>query len=98
MHETRDASAAGIALSGAGLAVFLILVALMPMLLTRKQPRVERFTLPPQPRLQADSIDELARIRAAELKRLESSGPDHIPIERAMQLVAQQGVPVRGGK
>lgn len=96
MHETRDASALGIALSGAGLALFLILVALMPLALTRKQPRVERFALPPQPRLQADSIDDLARIRAAELKRLNSDGPDHISIERAMQIMARRGVPVRG--
>lgn len=95
MHETRDIHPFGVAMAGAGLGLGMILVALMPLALTRSQPRVERFAMPPEPRLQADSIDDLARIRAAELRRLESSGPDHIPIERAMEIVAQRGVPVR---
>ncbi len=104
MHETRDIHALGVSLAGAGLGLFLILVALMPLALVpavgslhdRVQPRVESFKLPPEPRLQADSIDDLARIRAAELKQLESSGPGHIPIEQAMEIVARRGVPVRG--
>ncbi len=103
MHETRDIHPLGVSLAGAGLGLFLILVALMPLALVpavgslhdRMQPRVQTFQLPPEPRLQRDSIDDLARIRSAELARLNSSGPDHIPIEQAMAIVAQRGVPVR---
>ena len=105
MHETRDIHSLGVALTGAGLGVFLILVALMPLALMpavgslhhRIEPRVEQFKLPPQPRLQPNSIEDLAEIRAAELRRLNGNGADHIAIDRAIEIVAQRGVPVRVG-
>jgi hypothetical protein len=110
MHETRDIHPFGVAMAGAGLGAFLILVALMPRVIMpaigsrheRIEPRVERFTLPPEPRLQPDSMRDLEQIRGAEMKHLESygwidraHGVVHIPIERAMQIVAQRGLPVR---
>jgi hypothetical protein len=54
---------------------------------------------PPAPRLQVQPVRHWRDFRAAELERLStygwmdrSSGAVHIPIERAMDLVAQRGV------
>src|SRR5262249_13345004 len=52
---------------------------------------------PPQPRLQTDARGDLESLRASEQKQLESygwidrdAGPVHIPIDRAMSLLAQR--------
>jgi len=52
---------------------------------------------PPQPRLQTDARGDLESLRASEQKQLESygwidrdAGTVHIPIERAMSLLAQR--------
>jgi hypothetical protein len=61
--------------------------------------QVESF---PQPRLEEDERGQLDGVRIKEESTLnsyggvdEGSGVVHIPIQRAMQLVAEQGLPVR---
>ena len=71
-------------------------------------PFAEARTLPPQPRLQVEPRIDLNQLRSGEEVLLHSygwvdrnSGVVHIPIERAMDLVMERGVPVReesGGK
>jgi hypothetical protein len=58
---------------------------------------------PPEPRLQQTPGVDLQKFRAEEEKVLQNygwidaqSGIAHIPIERAMELTAQRGLPVRG--
>jgi hypothetical protein len=59
---------------------------------------------PPAPRLQARPREELQALRAAEDRQLTtygwvnpSAGIARIPIERAMQLTIEQGLPARAG-
>ncbi|MGH7803469.1 MAG: hypothetical protein ACREQJ_03920 [Candidatus Binatia bacterium] len=59
--------------------------------------------IPPEPRLQWSPNDDLTKSRAAEEKRLESYGwvekddqIAHIPIERAIEILAERGLPARG--
>jgi hypothetical protein len=71
-------------------------------------PFAEARTLPPQPRLQVEPRIDLAHLRANEEAKLHSygwvdpnSGVVRIPIERAMDIIAEKGLPVReerGGK
>jgi hypothetical protein len=72
----------------------------------RRQPLAQdpaaRF---PQPRLQSNAAEENARHRFAEERVLASygwldakAGVARIPIDRAMDLVGQRGLPVREGK
>jgi hypothetical protein len=56
----------------------------------------------PEPRLETNERTELAPVRLKEEEELNSygwvdqkAGVVHIPIERAMQLIAQRGLPVR---
>jgi hypothetical protein len=56
----------------------------------------------PDPRLETDERTQLNRIRIAEEQQLnsfgwvdEKAGTVHIPIERAMELLAQRGLPLR---
>lgn len=58
--------------------------------------------LPPEPRLQTDPRDDLAHLRDAEARVLASygwidrnAGIVRIPIEQAMKLVAERGLPSR---
>ena len=60
--------------------------------------------LPPDPRLQVEPNKDLDRLRAEQEKQLDSygwvdrnPGVVHIPIERAMGLVAERGLPARAG-
>jgi hypothetical protein len=60
--------------------------------------------VPPEPRIQADPGLDLWRLRAHEDKVLGSygwsdrqAGAVRIPIDRAMELLAQRGLPVRSG-
>jgi hypothetical protein len=62
----------------------------------------ELSRIPPDPRLQPDPRAQLRALRAYETTRLETYGwvdknakITHIPIERAMRLVADKGLPVR---
>lgn len=59
--------------------------------------------LPPVPRLQVDPKQDLARVRAEQDHILETygwadqgTGKVRIPIDRAMELLLQRGLPVRG--
>jgi len=63
----------------------------------------ERET-PPEPRLQAVPAIDLDRFRERESERLTTygwvdrqAGVVHLPIERAMEIVAKEGLPVREG-
>ena len=66
-------------------------------------PRLAREREPtPEPRLQIDAHNELRQMRAAEEAALnsygwvdKSSGSVRIPIERAMEILAKQGLPAR---
>lgn len=58
--------------------------------------------LPPAPRLQTQPREELKNMRAEEERQLNSygwvdgsRGETHIPIDRAMELLLQQGLPAR---
>ena len=58
--------------------------------------------LPPEPRLQTDPRDDLENLRRAEEEVLQSyawidrsSGVVRIPIEQAMKLTAERGLPTR---
>jgi hypothetical protein len=66
--------------------------------------RVGAPALPPAPRLQTQPREELKKLRAEEQQRLESygwvdaaRGEVHIPIDRAMELLLEQGLPARQG-
>jgi hypothetical protein len=59
---------------------------------------------PPEPRLQASPALDLRELQAREHERLSTygwvdrqAGVVHLPIERAMELVAEEGLPVRQG-
>ena len=58
--------------------------------------------LPPEPRLQTDPRDDLANLRRSEEQLLTSygwvdrnAGIVHIPIDRAMKLIVERGLPSR---
>jgi hypothetical protein len=60
--------------------------------------------LPPEPRLQAAPVADFQAIQAAEDKLMNNYGwidPDkgtvRIPVERALEIVAQKGLPARSG-
>jgi len=65
-------------------------------------PVVKDRPLPPTPRLQTAPYDDLTRMRATEEEKLNSygwvdrrSGTVRIPIERAIELTAERGLPAR---
>ncbi len=58
--------------------------------------------VPPEPRLQGNPLDDLRALRAAEEQTLttyawvdKNAGVVRIPIERAMQLLVERGLPAR---
>ena len=60
--------------------------------------------LPPEPRLQVSAPKDLKQYKAAQEEILnsygwvdEKAGVVRIPIDRAMDILAQKGLPVRGG-
>jgi hypothetical protein len=69
---------------------------------TRKVPPQYPQTAFPDPRLETDERTQLNSIRIAEEQKLnsygwvdEKAGTVHIPIERAMELLTQRGLPLR---
>ena len=61
-----------------------------------------RRILPPEPRLQVLPVDDLQALQQAEQKRLhgygwvkKESGVVHVPIDRAIDLLLERGLPVR---
>jgi hypothetical protein len=69
-----------------------------PPPMTKANPR----TQPPEPRLESDPVQSLAEYRAAEQSRITTygwvdaeKGIVRLPIDRAMELVAKEGLPSR---
>jgi hypothetical protein len=102
-REHRDMPAGRVAWSFAGLAILILLalgvgwglVALFPA-----GPAATSSPVPPAPRLQVDETADRAAIEGAAEARLEgygwtdrAAGRAHIPIERAMALLAERGWP-----
>ena len=102
-YEGSDADPRLIGALALGIAIFLIatpflLLAIYPGL--SRAPRIVEERLPPEPRLQVAAKADLDRLRAAENERLErygwvdrDRGVAHIPIERAMKLLSERGLP-----
>jgi hypothetical protein len=102
--DKSDADPRLLAVLGLGIAVFLLA---MPLVLLIAYPEAARsgalppnLPQPPAPRLQTNPKEDLDRLRSYERKQLEGSGwtdrsPGlaHIPIDRAMQLLVDRGLP-----
>jgi hypothetical protein len=106
--ERRDVepwSVARLGLAVVILTVVAVLAALFAFRALKGGPpdrRVASPALPPEPRLQTDEPSDLARVQAAWHARLTTygwvdrgAGLVHMPIDEAMRLVAQRGLPVR---
>jgi hypothetical protein len=68
-------------------------------------PVIDVNQIPPNPRLQPDPAEELAEIRGWEDKTLhnyewidEETGAFRIPIERAMEIIVETGLPARSSR
>lgn len=100
-----------VGLVGAGLIVHLLLAGLYRWLETQNPSPFSPSRIvvappgnvAPAPRLQTNPQADLAGFAAAEEKRLHSygwvdqdAGIVHIPIERALELIAERGLPTRG--
>lgn len=110
-YEQRDASPRGVAWTAVGLAVviffsFVGIYAFEASMARHRGVEMERRSSPnqdiPAPRLQADPAVDLVALRANEDARLHTygwvdrkAGVVHIPIERAMDLLLDRGLPVR---
>jgi hypothetical protein len=101
--ERRDAPPALVAKIAAGLAAVIIAVPLHLLVgfphAVGDRPEPPNLA-PPAPRLQYNEFADLAALRRVEQDRLETygwvdrdHGVVHIPIEQAMRLTAQRGVP-----
>ena len=102
-YERSDADPRLIGSLALGIALFL---ALTPYLLlaiypgSRSDQPIAEQRVPPEPRLQVAARTDLARLRDTETARLESygwvdreRGITRIPIERAMKLLTERGLP-----
>jgi hypothetical protein len=112
-HERSDVSTRGVAVFGLGLLIVALLVHFGVYWLVAYYQRNLGTAAPappgagseepaPVPRLQVSPPADLAEMRAAEAKTLESYGwvdrqrkIVRIPIERAMDLLAEKGLPAR---
>ena len=105
-YETRDVSLSAIAKALGGLALLLVIAGLGAEggfgAWTRLRPDPRRRFPPPEPRLQSDPATDLRRWRAEEDEALRSyswadrsRGVIRLPLERAMELVLEQGLPTR---
>jgi len=107
-HETTDINARGVAWNAVGLAIIIAVIffALRGLydVFTGQHPSsaiVPRISRPsPEPRLQVDEVRDLLRLHEHEDSILNSygwvdqkAGIVRIPIERAMDIVAQRGLP-----
>lgn len=110
-YERRDISPRAVVWSAIGLVLSLVVIFLVLRLAEAALSKVNsggatrtvapRVEVPP-PRLQTNPASDLARLRAEEDAKLNSygwidrrSGVIRIPIERAMELTAGRGLPVR---
>jgi hypothetical protein len=106
-YEKRDIRFSTIAKSFGGVAILLAIVALvcagaLRLLSSHFPAELRRPIPPPEPRLQADPVAELRLQRAEEDAVLggygwvdRSRGVIRLPIERAMALLLQRGLPTR---
>jgi hypothetical protein len=102
-YERSDVSGSLLALLSGGLALFLLLTPFLLALLypgALKQARVGPVPNSPTPRLQVDPPADLAALRASEAAQLSTYGWEdraagivRIPIERALALTAERGLP-----
>jgi hypothetical protein len=102
-YERSDVGARLLASLAAGIAFFLLvtpflLAALYPQAV--RQPNVGVLTQPPPPRLQLDPPADLVALRKAEAVRLSGygwiereQGIVRAPIDRALALIAERGLP-----
>jgi hypothetical protein len=115
-HEKKDADVTTIALIAIG-GLFLVLLVQLTVWMTLRHMRLGRAEKEqgiarvsesskqfPEPRLQIDPALDLARMRARDLRDLDTfawvdrkGGTFRIPIGRAMQLLAERGLPDVGG-
>lgn len=112
-HERRDVAVKRLLLFGAGLCV-MVLFALVSMWLlfgyykaeqSPGPPQAQEQKTPPEPRLQVTEQADLQKQRKAEDAVLTSygwvdqpTGIVRIPIDRAIELLAQRGLPAREAK
>ena len=108
--SVRDIAFAGIGLA-IGTAIVFVLVWGIFNLLKKNDPATQTLNpmampsqLPPDPRLQVEPWLEIQNLRRKEDEVLKtygwvdkSSGKVHLPIDRAMDIVADRGLPTRGG-
>jgi hypothetical protein len=110
-HEKTDADIPSVVRFGIGIAVLCSVAAVAMLLLfkfleSRPQPRVSELAesreIPPAPRLQVTPSTDLHSLQAKERTALESygwidqqDGTVRIPIDRAITLLAERGLPVR---
>ncbi len=106
--RVRDLAWFAAALAGVT-AVVLVLLTFVMRGFSREEKQLESLALPrfagdtgeyPAPRIQADPSTELARMKKEDLGRLNNygwidrkAGAAHIPIDRAMDILAQKGLP-----
>lgn len=108
-HEERDVDVVWVSLSGVVL-LGVIAVSLVVMLKVfnvfrtedMRAPRTAERQVPPEPRLQANPREDIDAMRQTEEEQLHSygwinreTGIVRLPIERAMTLLLQRGLPVR---
>jgi hypothetical protein len=115
-HEKNDADVTTIVLIAVGLLLLVLLVQLTVWMTLRhlrasraeKEQGVTRVSESakqfPEPRLQIDPALDLAKVRANDLRDLDSfgwidrkAGTFRIPVGRAMQLLSERGLPDVGG-
>lgn len=110
-YEQRDVYLRGVLWTATGLAVTLIVIFIAirifeSVLASRYDTGASRRLAPnievPPPRLQTNPASDLAELRAAEEAQLSSygwvdrqAGVIRIPIERAIELTAERGLPAR---
>lgn len=106
-HEPNRVAAGVVAWFALGLAITVALVIVVTRLSLgtaepEKAATLPPIDVPPAPRLQVDAPADLAAMRAQEDQVLgsygwvdRSEGKVRIPIDRAMDLIARRGLPVR---
>ena len=107
-YERRDVNVRTVVWFGVGLVVSLVLIGFAVMPFEKGHPNrvadahLEPRAAVPPPRLQRDPAAEYAAFRAAEEAQLHEyrwidrrAGVVQIPIERAMELTLERGLPVR---
>ncbi len=111
-YETRDADLRQVVFAGLGVAagtlfVCLLMWGLFNTLKTAEAPPVAQTgpsPWPPEPRLAVQPWEQIQQLRREEEEVLKTygwvdqrAGKVHIPIDRAMDLMAQRGLRVQGG-